>query len=179
MFAISTPKQAPRTQASVIPAPTAIATQQFSQAINNTPTSSEYIYVGNNFQVIYPASIYTASGNKNNGEDNIVLEHKKSSSSDPGDYSVYFQIASSSSVPLQNILNVLDGFRYAKTITNLDGIQVVRYDGSIANNSIHNSAIVFAKNNLTYQIELTYQASQEDTVIQNLFNQLLTNVKIY
>ena len=181
MFVISSPKPTTKTQASVNSSSSTEINRQLPQASNSSSSPSEYTYAGNNFQVTYPADLYTASGNKDNGEDNFLLQHKKSSPSGPGEYSIYFQIASSSGLPVQNILNIFDSFKYAKTTANLDGIQVVRYDGSInlANNSIHDSAIVFTKNNLTYKIQLTYQAAQEDTIIQNLFNQVLSGVKIY
>ena len=185
MFLATNPNQKASTVTSTSPNPsTSINPDKTASNLSNlvSPTPADnntnYTYAGNHFQTTFSTELFTASGNKDNGEDNIVLQSKNN---DGAIYDIYFQITSSNTLPVQNILNVFDYYKLPKTIVQFNGLEATKYSGSITDSKIvsHDTTIIFTKNNFTYKIQLSYQSPTEDPTIQDEFNQILSNTTIY
>lgn len=137
-------------------------------------------YVGNHFQIIYPSDFYSASGNKNNGEDHIILDHKSFGINDTP-YFIDILVQPSSKLSLVTVANIFESFKYSHKSMLVNGVDTIRYKGSMKIGQIttQETVNIFTKNNYTYKIQLKYDSLQEQKTIESNFEQLLNTFKAF
>jgi hypothetical protein len=178
LYLITTPPRSNTNQVenTQVPQVTAIPIK----TINTFPanTNANYTYVGNHFQITFSTDTYTASGNKDNGEDHIVLKYKNTDLTTPF---IDIQVASSAKLPVQRIIDIFQYRQFTHNDVVIDRNNAIEYTGSIerGDSFIYDTVVVFTRNNFTYKIELSYQSSKEDPAIQEAFNKILSNTIIY
>lgn len=167
-------QQPNQVQGSPVPAVSTMPSQQFPK---ETP-GSVYEYTGNYFQISFPVGSFTVSGNKDNGQDHIVLEHNATPSGSFS-YAIDIQVQPSSELPLSQITNIFDSYKFAKSNITVSGVGATKYKGAITgtNSVSHDTVVVFSNQSLTYKLQLTYKTQEENQEAENAFNRILASFR--
>lgn len=178
MFIVSTPKQKKALNTAIPSASSSSNTSTDRLPGSSSQNNNTYTYNGNHFQMTYRTDIYDASGNKDNGEDNIILKPKPSSSL--GDHFISIEVQPSSKLSVATLTAIFNTFKYDKSDLNLNGVPATRFAGSLKTtaSSTSDDAIIFPRNNFTYKIQLSYKGNN-DSKIEESFNNFLKGFVAY
>lgn len=146
--------------------------------INTQPTNMPWVsYQGKNYKMSYPPDLISKPGVISTGGTSLFLSGK---SSDFTNYNIDIQITSSSVIPIENVSNIFRGLGFQESNTIVDNTKAYKFSGHIGDglSALQETAIIFEDRGRLYKIQLSYQKSQPDFQIQQIFQKILTAFKL-